>query len=70
MEVVAIKRPPYDLAARLRELADQADAGKLTEFVCAGTVNDGYEFVYGASLQNCLVLAAMLQQNCVDRMRR
>ena len=70
MEIVALKRPPSDLAARLRELADQADAGRLTEDVIAYVSDECYEFTYGASLSQCVVMASLLHQNCVDRMRR
>ena len=69
MEIVALKRPPSDLAARFRELADQADAGRLTEAVIAYVSDGSYEFTYGASLSPCLVLASLLHQNCLDRMR-
>ncbi len=67
--VVAIKKPPNDLSKQLRALADQADAGSLTDMVLAYCVDGGYEFLYAASLHNCLVMAAMLNQNCIDRMR-
>ena len=69
MEIVALKRPPSDLAARFRELADQADAGRLTEAVIAYTADECYQFTYGASLSSCLVLSSLLHQNCLDRMR-
>ena len=44
MEIVALKRPPSDLADRLRELADQADQGRLTGAVIA-YISDGMAFV-------------------------
>lgn len=69
-DVQLLKRPPSDLADRLRELADQADSGKLTDFVCAYCVENGYDFVYGASLHGCVVMASMLWQACMDRLRR
>ena len=69
MEIVALKRPPSDLAARLRELADQADAGRLTEAVIACVSDGSYEFTYGASISSCLVLSSLPHQNCLDRMR-
>lgn len=70
MNITAIKRPATDLSNRLRELADLADSGKLTDFVCAYVVDNGYDFVYGASLHSCIVMASMLWQSCVDRIRR
>ena len=69
MEIVALKRPPSDLAAHLREMADLADEGRLTEAVIAYTADGCYSFTYGASLSQCLVLSILLHQNCIDRMR-
>lgn len=68
--ITSLKRPPSDLAEKLREMADMADRGDLTDFVCAYCVSNGYDFVYGSSLHSCLVMAAMLEQNCIDRMRK
>lgn len=62
-------RPPPDLSARLREMADQVDAGQITGMVIACVFDDSYQFTYADSLHDCLVMAAMLQQNCLDRMR-
>ena len=70
MEIVALKRAPSDLAVRFRELAEQADDGRLTDAVIAYVSGDCYEFTYGASLSLCIVLSSLLHQNCVDRMRR
>lgn len=67
--VVALHKPPSDLAQRLRELADMADTGELTSAIVAYTCNDERHFMYAASLSDCLVMAAMLQSNCLDRMR-
>ena len=68
-KVVSLKRPPRDLSARLRELADLADSGEVTEMVIAYVMNDRYEFTYGTSDANCLVMATLLQSNCIDNMR-
>jgi hypothetical protein len=51
-------------------MADQAEAGELTGFVGASVVQDNYEFVYSASLHDSIVMSSLLQQNCIDRMRR
>lgn len=68
--LVAIKKPPSDLAGHLRAMADKADAGELTEVAIGYVLNGSYEFTYGASLAQCIVLSSILHQNCVDRMRR
>ena len=67
--VTALIKPPSGLAKRLREIADDVDKGVTTSFVCARVENDCYEFMHAASLNDCLVMAALLYQNCVDRMR-
>lgn len=69
MNVVPIKRPPADLSKRLRELADMVDEGVVTDAVMAYVCDDRREFLYASSLSECLVMSAMLQQNCIDRMR-
>lgn len=68
--LVQIRRPPNDLAATLRGLADQAESGEITGAVVACIANGNYEFVYASSLSDGIVLSAMLHQNCIDRMRR
>lgn len=68
--VVALTRPPSDLAPMLREMADKCDAGEITDMVIASIDGGSYEFTYSASLSGCVVLATLLLQNCIDRMRR
>lgn len=67
--LVAIKRPPSDLAQRLRELADAAEAGALTELVAIYVRDDTYGFVFGASRFNSIGMAAMLQDEAIREMR-
>ena len=67
--VLALIRPPSDLAERLRELADQVDAGRLTDAIVAYVSDGNYDFIYGASLHQCIVLSSLLNQNCIDRTR-
>ena len=72
MEIVSLKqaRAPSGLAKHLRELAEQADDGRLTEAVIAYVSDDSYGFSYSASLSSCLVLSSLLHHNCIDRMSR
>jgi hypothetical protein len=70
MNVVEIKKAPSGLAHSLRELADKVDAGAVTDVVLARVEHGNYEFLYAASLASCVVMAALLQQSCIDRMRR
>lgn len=67
--LVALHKPPSDLSRRLRELADLADAGELTDAVMAYTWKDERHFMYATSLNDGLILATMLQSNCLDRLR-
>lgn len=68
--VKAGPRAPGDLSARLRELADAADRGEVIDLIAAYTHNGNYCFLYGAGLSDSIVLSAMLQTNCIDRMRK
>lgn len=67
--LVALKRPPSDLAQRLREMAEMAEAGALTELVAIYVQDDTYQFVFGASRFNSIGMAAMLQDEAVRNMR-
>ncbi len=69
MNIVQIKRPPSDLAGHLRAMADAVEAGQITDAVIAYVWEGNYSFTYGASKAECIVMSAMLQQNCIDRMR-
>ena len=63
------KQAPTDLPQRLRELAEAADAGHV-ESAIVGYVYDGnYNFLWGASLSESIILAAMLQQTSIDNMK-
>jgi hypothetical protein len=69
MKIVPIKKAPSDTAELLREMADKAERGELTDIVTAYVDTGNYVFTYGASLNDCLILSTMLQQNCIDRLR-
>ena len=70
MNVIDMRRPQADLATRLRELVVLAETGEMTELVVGYSTADIYNFVYGLSPANCVVLSSMLHQGCVDRMRK
>lgn len=70
MNLVQIKRPTSDLAALLRDLADKVERGEITDMITAYVGANSYSFTYAASDHDCVVLSSMLQQNCIDRMRR
>ena len=63
-------KPPSDLSQRLREYADAVDRGEIVDFVASYVQNGEYRFMYGASLRECLVMATLLQANCVERYRQ
>lgn len=68
--VVALKRPPSDLAARLRGLADAADRGDLTDMVICYAELDEFGFLLGTSKTQGIAMATMLQAHALEAMRR
>jgi hypothetical protein len=56
-------------AKALRELADLADAGRLTSFIAFAAVDGEYWSEYGASKLECVAMSAMLHANCLQRIR-
>lgn len=64
-----LRPPPSDLARQLRALADDVDAGKIGELVAGYVLNGQYEFLYGCSLSDALLISTLLQRRCVDRMQ-
>lgn len=70
MKVIPFKaasRLPDDFADVLRSIADQVEAGEVTEFVAAFVVDGEYEFLFPSSLSASLVLGSLLQKRCCDR---
>lgn len=68
-KLVAIKRPPSDLAEHLRFMADEADAGRLTDFITCYVLNEEFVFKFGTSKLNCIAMASMLHAEAVENMR-
>ncbi len=66
-EVKFGKRAPIDLSGILRNLADDVDAGRITELVAAYLIDGEYEFAHAASLGDSLVLSTLLHKRVVDR---
>ena len=67
-----LKQPnplPDDFPKLLRDLADSVERGNITGMVVAYSNSGEYKFCYPSNLHDSVVLAAMLQQNCIDRMR-
>lgn len=63
------KKTPDDLPMILRELADAADRGEIECFVAAYIQGNEYEFHISASITDSIVLATMLQDINIRRMR-
>ena len=63
------KQAPADLAQRLRELADEVDAGDVSSAIVAFVRGEEYRFLWGASLIESMTLATLMQQTSVDNMR-
>jgi hypothetical protein len=62
------KQAPSDLSEQLRELADAVDRKEITGLVAAYVQNDEYSFMFATSLQEAIVLTALLQQRNYGRM--
>lgn len=60
---------PENTSAFLREMADDIDAGKLTQFVAAIVRNGDYEMVKSSSHSDSLVLASLLHDSCIRDFR-
>ena len=61
---------PPDLPGRLRRMADDVEAGRVTALI-AGYVCDGsYEFLWPSSLTESLTIATLAQACALDRMRQ
>ncbi len=70
MEIVSLNagpKAPSDLSAQLRKLADAVDRNEVTGMVGAYIENGAYQMLYGSSLTDALVLAALLQNCCIRR---
>ena len=60
---------PPDLPDRLRELADDVEAGRVTSMVVAYVLDGGYAFMWPSSLVDSLTLATLAQASALERMR-
>ena len=63
------KQAPSDLSQRLREMADEVDNGQITSAIIGYVYEGNYNFLWGASLAESIILAALLQQTSIDNMR-
>lgn len=63
------RQAPDDLSQRLREMADEVDNGDISGMVVAYIYKENYSFVFGTSMSESILLAALLQQQSLDRMR-
>jgi hypothetical protein len=64
------KQVPDDLSKRLREMADEVDKGYITGMIVAYIGDGDYSFIFGTSLSESILLAALMQQESIDRMRK
>lgn len=69
-KLVPIKSPPSDLAPILREMADLAEKGVLTDFVGMYVAADEFVPVFAASQLMSISMAAMLQDSALERFKR
>ena len=63
------KHAPDDLADELRELADAVDSGDISGMIIAYVRKGEYLFTFATSLSEAVLLAALMQQQSIDRMR-
>jgi hypothetical protein len=63
------KQAPDDLADELRQLADAVDRGDISGMIMAYVYKGDYSFAFGTSKAESILLAALMQQQSIDRMR-
>jgi hypothetical protein len=61
---------PPDLPARLREMADDVEAGRITAMIVGYVCDDCYEFLWPSSMTDSLTIATLAQASALDRLRR
>jgi len=61
---------PADTAGRLRQLADDVEAGRVTALAVGYVFEGGYEFLWPSSLLDSMTLSTLMQASAIDRMRR
>jgi len=62
-------KAPSDLSKVLRDMADAVDRGEITDLIAAYIEEDEYLFTYATSMKTAVVLAAMLQDQSLQRMK-
>jgi hypothetical protein len=65
---LAPKRAPSGLADDLRKLADQVDAGAVTEAAIVFSDDKHYQYIWGASKAQSVLLATLLQARAIRNM--
>ena len=61
---------PDDLAAFLRQAADDVDNGVITGMVFAAVRHNEYTLSFSTSLETSLVLSALLNNSAIQNLRR
>jgi len=61
---------PPDLSARLREMADDVEAGRVTAMIVGYVFDGSYEFLWPSSLADSLTISTLAQASALDRFRR
>ena len=60
---------PGDVPARLRQLADDVEQGRVTAMAVGYVIDGGYEFMWPSSLVDSLTLASLMQASAVAKFR-
>lgn len=63
-------KAPSDLAANLRQLADQVDAGEVEGVILAFVRNGEYMLEFGTSIAESIILARLLDAAAIGKMYR
>jgi hypothetical protein len=72
MKIISLptgKKTPDDLPKNLRDLADAAERGEVESLICACIKDDEFQFMHAASYKDAVVLAALMQDLNIRRMR-
>ena len=63
------QKAPDGLVHDLRKLADQVEAGVVVEAVIAFTDKEHYQYIWGASKAQSVLLSTLLQARAIANMR-
>jgi hypothetical protein len=70
VQLIPVPALPPDLPGRLRQLADDVEAGRVTEMAVGYVCEGEYEFLWPSSLVDSLTITTLMKASALDRFRR